>query len=159
MSSFAPCNFVPPMAARSSCRRSSRSPASDTRPSPAAPPVPRMACSPTTMAKLRTAVRRGLGEARPFGNDSDQSHRSAAGRAEDFGRKLPTRTDRGHRRSANFSKKDSVCWVDHAAWRRVDAAELARAGDGRCRRKFSTVAEMLEAAQVGQNPSCPSATT
>ena len=52
-----------------------------------------------------------------------------------------------------------VCWLDHAAWRRVDAAELARAGDGRCRRKFSTVTGMLEAAQVGQNLTCPSATT
>jgi NADPH-dependent glutamate synthase beta subunit-like oxidoreductase len=49
-----------------------------------------------------------------------------------------------------------VCWVDHAAWRRIDAAELARAGSGRCRRKFRTVAEMLQAAQVGQNLSCPS---
>src|SRR5271166_918974 len=41
-----------------------------------------------------------------------------------------------------------VCWVDHSAWRRVDAAELVRAGAGRCRRKFITVAAMLEAAQV-----------
>ncbi len=42
-------------------------------------------------------------------------------------------------------------WVDYAAWRRVDAAELARAGQGRCRRKFITVVEMVEAAQAGQN--------
>jgi ferredoxin--NADP+ reductase len=41
-----------------------------------------------------------------------------------------------------------VCWVDHAAWRRIDAAELARAGDGRCREKFTSVAELLEAAQL-----------
>ena len=50
-----------------------------------------------------------------------------------------------------------VRWVDHAAWRRVDAVELARAGEGRCREKFSTVAEMLEAAQVQQNLTCPRA--
>jgi Pyridine nucleotide-disulphide oxidoreductase len=52
-----------------------------------------------------------------------------------------------------------VCWVDYAAWRRVDAAELARAGGGRCRRKFRTVTELLEAAQAGQDLSCSSATT
>jgi NADPH-dependent glutamate synthase beta subunit-like oxidoreductase len=41
-------------------------------------------------------------------------------------------------------------WVEYAAWRRIDAAELARATDQRCRTKFSTVAEMLEAAQARQ---------
>lgn len=50
-----------------------------------------------------------------------------------------------------------VRWVDYESWRRLDAAELARAGEGRCREKLSTVAEMLEAAQVGHNLSCPSA--
>jgi Pyridine nucleotide-disulphide oxidoreductase len=39
-----------------------------------------------------------------------------------------------------------VCWVDRAGWWRIDAAELARAVGDRCRRKFSSVAEMLEAA-------------
>ncbi len=48
-----------------------------------------------------------------------------------------------------------VCWLDHTAWRRVDAVELARAGDGRCREKFSTVAAMLEAARVSPNLRCP----
>jgi ferredoxin--NADP+ reductase len=43
-----------------------------------------------------------------------------------------------------------VCWVDHAAWRRIDAAELARASGERCRHKFITAAEMLEAAQSGE---------
>jgi hypothetical protein len=51
-----------------------------------------------------------------------------------------------------------VGWVDYSAWRRIDAAELARAGDGRCREKFTAVTKMLEAAQVGQSLSCPSAT-
>jgi NADPH-dependent glutamate synthase beta subunit-like oxidoreductase len=41
-----------------------------------------------------------------------------------------------------------VRWVDYAAWHRVDAAELARAGEGRCREKFATTAAMLEAAQL-----------
>ncbi len=41
-----------------------------------------------------------------------------------------------------------VRWVDHAAWRRIDAAELARADGERCRLKFSTVAGMMEAAQI-----------
>lgn len=35
--------------------------------------------------------------------------------------------------------------VDHAAWRRIDAAELARAESDRCRRKFDSVADMLGA--------------
>jgi len=43
-----------------------------------------------------------------------------------------------------------VGWVDYEGWRRIDAAELARAGAGRCRQKFSTTAEMLDAAQAGQ---------
>ncbi len=38
-----------------------------------------------------------------------------------------------------------VCCVDYAAWRRTDAAEVARAGIQRCREKFATVREMLEA--------------
>jgi len=46
-----------------------------------------------------------------------------------------------------------VCWVDYAAWRRIDAAELARAGEGRCREKFGSVAEMLEVAQGASLPS------
>jgi ferredoxin--NADP+ reductase len=40
-----------------------------------------------------------------------------------------------------------VQWVDYAAWRRIDTAELARAGEGRSREKFATVVEMLGAAQ------------
>ena len=40
----------------------------------------------------------------------------------------------------------NVHWVDYAGWRRIDAAELARAGAGRCREKFCSPDEMLEAA-------------
>ena len=50
-----------------------------------------------------------------------------------------------------------VRWVDYAAWHRLDAAELARAGEGRCREKFTTVAGMLEAAQAHQSLTCRSA--
>lgn len=41
-------------------------------------------------------------------------------------------------------------WIDHAGWRRIDAAELAVAGEGRCRRKFTTTIEMLDVARAGQ---------
>jgi NADPH-dependent glutamate synthase beta subunit-like oxidoreductase len=41
-----------------------------------------------------------------------------------------------------------TCWVDYAAWRRIDATELAGAGSQRCRAKFRSVAEMLHAAQA-----------
>ncbi len=52
-----------------------------------------------------------------------------------------------------------IRWADYAAWRRIDAAELARAGDGRCREKFTTVSGMLEAAQLSRNVSRQSATS
>lgn len=35
--------------------------------------------------------------------------------------------------------------VDHAGWRSIDAAELARAGTGRCRHKLESIDAMLEA--------------
>lgn len=35
--------------------------------------------------------------------------------------------------------------VDHEGWRRIDAAEIARAGTDRCRRKFNSIEAMLEA--------------
>ena len=39
-----------------------------------------------------------------------------------------------------------VRWVDYSGWRRIDAAEVARAGNGRSREKFSSPDEMLDAA-------------
>lgn len=47
-------------------------------------------------------------------------------------------------------KQRQICWVDYAAWRRIDAAELARAGGDRCRTKFTNLAGMLDAAQARQ---------
>jgi ferredoxin--NADP+ reductase len=46
-----------------------------------------------------------------------------------------------------------VLWTDYAAWRRIDAAEIARAPEGRCRDKFSSVDEMLEVAGNSGNSS------
>jgi NADPH-dependent glutamate synthase beta subunit-like oxidoreductase len=43
-------------------------------------------------------------------------------------------------------ERRQVSWVDHAGWRRIDAAELRCATGQRCRTKLSTVAEMLDAA-------------
>ncbi|MGB9405134.1 MAG: FAD-dependent oxidoreductase [Candidatus Acidiferrales bacterium] len=40
-----------------------------------------------------------------------------------------------------------VHWIDHARWRRIDVAEIARAQAGRCRDKFMSVEEMLRAAR------------
>jgi ferredoxin--NADP+ reductase len=43
-----------------------------------------------------------------------------------------------------------VAWADYAAWRRIDAAELSRAGAQHCREKFRTVAEMLTAGTISK---------
>jgi ferredoxin--NADP+ reductase len=43
-----------------------------------------------------------------------------------------------------------VGWVDYEGWRSIDLAEVARASAERCREKFSTAAEMLDAARIGQ---------
>lgn len=43
-----------------------------------------------------------------------------------------------------------IKWVDYEGWRSIDFAEVARASAERCREKFSTTAEMLDAAQADQ---------
>ena len=40
-------------------------------------------------------------------------------------------------------------YVDYAGWKRIDAAEVARAGDGRCRLKLKSIDEMLKVAGPG----------
>lgn len=40
--------------------------------------------------------------------------------------------------------------VDYEGWRKIDAAELSRAGTERCREKLCTTNEMLDAAHAGQ---------
>jgi hypothetical protein len=47
---------------------------------------------------------------------------------------------------SQFLAERHVWPVDYLGWKRIDAAEVAGAGEQRCRRKF-TRAEMLEAAQ------------
>lgn len=48
-----------------------------------------------------------------------------------------------------------VRWVDYAAWRRIEAAELAIGCKDRCRQKLATLDEMLEAAENGHSRSAP----
>jgi ferredoxin--NADP+ reductase len=79
--------------------------------------------------------------------------------AQKIAREVPDRVRPGRAGLLPLLDQRQVCWTDYAAWRRIDAAELARAGEGRCRDKFTTVTGMLEAAQTGQGLSCPSATT
>jgi ferredoxin--NADP+ reductase len=43
-----------------------------------------------------------------------------------------------------------IKWVDYEGWRSIDLAEVARARAERCREKFSSTAEMLDATQTGQ---------
>jgi ferredoxin--NADP+ reductase len=44
----------------------------------------------------------------------------------------------------------NVLRVDYEGWQRINASELARAGAGRCREKFCSPDEMLDAAQSPQ---------
>jgi len=77
---------------------------------------------------------------------------------QNIAQEVPDSTRPGRAGVLQLLAQRHVCWVDYSAWRRIDAAELARASDGRCRKKFTTVTEMLEAAQAGQGLGCPSAT-
>ena len=47
-------------------------------------------------------------------------------------------------------ERRGVRWVDYQGWRRIDAAELARASAGRCRNKFCSAEDILEAARSGE---------
>ena len=47
-------------------------------------------------------------------------------------------------------ERRGVNWVDYEGWRRIDAAELARARAGRCRNKFCNPDDILEAARSGE---------
>ena len=78
--------------------------------------------------------------------------------AQKIAEEVPDRVRPGRTGVLPLLAQRQICWTDYAAWRRIDAAEVARAGDGRCREKFTAVTKMLEAAQVGQSLSCPSAT-
>lgn len=43
-----------------------------------------------------------------------------------------------------------VRWINYAGWRNIDVAELSRADTSRCREKFCSTNEMLDAAHAGQ---------
>ena len=47
-------------------------------------------------------------------------------------------------------ERRGACWVDYEGWRRIDEAELASAPKERCRAKFCSTGEMLEAARTRQ---------
>ena len=143
------CSFVLPTGASAKFPRNSASPASDMR---------RVACCTANPANgvfaneegkvERPALRGGMGQARAFGNNSHQSHRSAASGAENRAGNGRRCTGEGATAYCQLLAQRQVCWVDYAAWRRIDAAELAGAGSERCRAKFRSVAEMLDAAQA-----------
>ena len=56
----------------------------------------------------------------------------------------------GAARVRQLLEERHVDWVDYAAWRRIDAAELAQACGERCRVKFRTLTEMLGTARAHQ---------
>jgi ferredoxin--NADP+ reductase len=43
--------------------------------------------------------------------------------------------------------------IDHAGWKAIDAAEIARGGGDRPRNKFTAVEDMLAAAATAPTPS------
>ena len=57
---------------------------------------------------------------------------------------------RGRQGLQHLLEQRGVAWVDYAGWKRIDAAELARADAQCCRRKLRTTAEMLDSARTGE---------
>ena len=70
--------------------------------------------------------------------------------AQKIAQEVPSGTRPGRAGVLPLLEQRLICWVDYAAWRRIDAAELVRAGSERCRTKFTNLAEMLDAAQARQ---------
>jgi len=72
--------------------------------------------------------------------------------AQQVAQRIATESNRrriaGWRELKKLLAERHVCSVDYTGWRQIDAAELAAAEDGRCRRKFTGVAEMLQAAHA-----------
>ena len=69
--------------------------------------------------------------------------------AQQLAQKIAQETQSGERPGGAGLRKllqeRNVRWVDYAGWRRIDAAELARAAAGRAREKFTSPDEMLAA--------------
>jgi len=74
--------------------------------------------------------------------------------AQQLAQKIAHETQSGERPgNAGLRKlleKRNVRWVDYEGWQRINAAEVARAGAGRCREKFCSQDEMLDAALSSQ---------
>ena len=74
--------------------------------------------------------------------------------AQQVAQKIAREVEEGERQGGagmrQLLKQRQVCSVDQAAWRQIDAAEVARAGRDRCRTKFTSLTEMLDAAQLHQ---------
>jgi ferredoxin--NADP+ reductase len=74
--------------------------------------------------------------------------------AQQLAQKMAQETQGGERPGGAGLRKlleeRNVRWVDYESWRRIDAAEVARAAAGRPREKFSSADEMLEAAVAPQ---------
>jgi NADPH-dependent glutamate synthase beta subunit-like oxidoreductase len=70
--------------------------------------------------------------------------------AQRIAQEIPDGGRQGSASARQLLQQRQVHWADYAAWRRIDAAELARAGSERCRAKFTSVAEMIDAAQVNE---------
>ena len=70
--------------------------------------------------------------------------------AQHLAQKIAQETQSGERAGTaglrKLLEKRNVRWVDYEGWQRINAAELARAGAGRCREKFCSPDEMLDAA-------------
>jgi hypothetical protein len=52
----------------------------------------------------------------------------------------------GRQRLTDHLRANGRQFVDYSGWKRIDAAEVARANDGRCRLKLKSIDEMLQVA-------------
>ncbi len=66
--------------------------------------------------------------------------------AEKISREVADGNRSGREGLVTLLQQRRVSWVDYAGWRRIDASELSSACEHRCRRKYTRVDEMLQAA-------------
>ena len=74
--------------------------------------------------------------------------------AQQVAQRIAQEISEGHRGGAEslqrLLEERGTAWVDYSGWKRIDAAELAGAGEQCCRQKFRTTSEMLESARAGE---------